>query len=331
MAKVTIEDVSRATGLSRGTVSRALNDRPDISPQTRQRVLDTCRKLKYVPSQAARSLATGRTYAIAVVVDDLCSAFAAAVLRGVLTRAERERYIVHVVELGAEVRRAAERLRSLSGEQRIDSALIAAPLESPCVEIVRDVLNVRALVACWSLPGVRCDVLAPDQAESGRLVARHLLQGGPRNVLYLHTPGRPGAEERLEGFCEVGRARGLDLDAAVVRVPAEERLGATGLGAVRPHLDRVRAIAAADDFLAIDVMLLSAQAGRRPGQDIAVVGQGNEHVAARIWPTLSTVDFNGEEIGRRAVEVALGRIDGTRKDAPQTVEVAPRLVLRETG
>ena len=54
MRKVTIEDISRDTGLSRGTVSRALNDRPDISTRTKQRVLETCRKLNYVPSFAAR-------------------------------------------------------------------------------------------------------------------------------------------------------------------------------------------------------------------------------------------------------------------------------------
>ncbi len=69
MARITIEDISRQTGLSRGTVSRALNDRPDISRQTKQRVLEACRKLNYLPSHAARSLATGRSFAVAVLVD----------------------------------------------------------------------------------------------------------------------------------------------------------------------------------------------------------------------------------------------------------------------
>ena len=79
MGKVTIEDISRSTGLSRGTVSRALNDRPDISAQTKQRVLEACLRLKYVPSHAARSLATGRRYAVAVLVDDLRTMFAGVV------------------------------------------------------------------------------------------------------------------------------------------------------------------------------------------------------------------------------------------------------------
>jgi DNA-binding LacI/PurR family transcriptional regulator len=100
MHKVTIEDISRDTGLSRGTVSRALNDRPDISPKTKQIVLESCRKLNYVPSHAARSLATGRNYAVAALVDNLESPFSAGFLRGAIDHARQAHYVVHVVELG---------------------------------------------------------------------------------------------------------------------------------------------------------------------------------------------------------------------------------------
>lgn len=330
MAKLTIEDIVRATGLSRGTVSRALNDKPDISSHTRQLVLDTCRKLKYVPSRAARSLATGRNYAIAVLLDDLRSAFATAVLRGVLARAQREHYVVQVAELGDQPRVAADRLQAL-GAERIDCALIAAPLGSSAVMAVRDALNVRALASCWPLGGISCDVLTPDQAESGRLAARHLLRDGSRDILYVHAPGSPGASERLEGFREIARKHGLDLDGMIVRLPADTEPGTARLAPVLPHLERARAIATGDDFLAVDLMLLCLQSGRVPGRDVAILGQGNELVGARIWPSLSTVDFSGEEIGRRAAETLFQRLGETRADAPQIVKVAPQLVRRESA
>jgi len=330
MAKVTIEDIVRATRLSRGTVSRALNDKPDISPQTRQFVLDTCQRLKFVPNQAARSLATGRNYAVAVVLDDLRSAFTTAVLRGVLARAQRERYAVQVAELDDQPRAVADRLQAL-GAERIDCALIVAPLGSSGVKAVRDALNVRALASCWPLGGISCDVLTPDQAESGRLVARHLLRDGRGDILYVHAPGSPGASERLEGFREIARKHGVDLDAAIVRLPADAEPGTARLAPVLPHLERVRAIAAGDDFLAVDLMLLCLQSGRVPGRDVAILGQGNEHVGARIWPRLSTVDFSGEEIGRRAAETLFQRLGETRLDAPQTVKVAPQLIRRESA
>ncbi|RMF85876.1 MAG: LacI family transcriptional regulator, partial [Planctomycetota bacterium] len=90
MGKVTIEDISRETGLSRGTVSRALNDRPDISAKTKRRVLEACRKLNYVPSYAARSLATGRRYAIAVIINSLTDPYDAEFARGVIAQGEAE-------------------------------------------------------------------------------------------------------------------------------------------------------------------------------------------------------------------------------------------------
>jgi LacI family transcriptional regulator len=330
MVKVTIEDIVRATGLSRGTVSRALNDKPDISSQTRQLVLDTCRRLNYVPSRTARSLATGRNYAIAVVLDDLRSAFAIAVLRGVLARAQREHYAVQVAELGDEPGATADRLHAL-GADRIDGALIAAPLGSSAVRAVRDALNVRAVASCWPLGDISCDVLTPDQAESGRLVARYLLRDGSGDILYVYAPGSAAAGERLEGFREIARTHGLDVDGIIVRLPTDTEPGPARFAPVLPHLERARAIAAGDDFLAVDLMLLCLQSGRVPGRDVAILGQGNELVGARISPSLSTVDFSGEEIGRRAAETLFQRVDETRADAPQIVRVAPQLVRRESA
>ena len=86
MPKVTIDDISRETGLSRGTISRALNDRSDISDATKQRVMAACAKLHYTPSFAARSLATGRNLALAAVMGPLLewlAVFAVAAMLGV--------------------------------------------------------------------------------------------------------------------------------------------------------------------------------------------------------------------------------------------------------
>jgi DNA-binding LacI/PurR family transcriptional regulator len=329
MHKVTIEDISRHTGLSRGTVSRALNDRPDISQQTKERVLEACRELHYSPSHAARSLATGRRYAVAILVDDLQSVFASAFARGVIARAQIEHYAVHVSELGAEPDRALEHLRALVSE-RVDSLLLATPLRPDLAQRVAEFMNERPLVTVAAIPGFECDVLTPDYAEAGRLAARHVLPGAAPDVIYVHQDDSEAGALRRAGFEEVCRAGGLDPAQVTIEVPRPHAGQMDRLAAVRPRLGHVRALAASDDFLALELMLLCAQAGRTPGRDVAILGQGNEVVGTLISPTLTTTDYCGTEIGQRALDVALQRVMKTRQDAPQQAVVPPILIPRET-
>ena len=329
MSKVTIEDISRHTGLSRGTVSRALNERPDISEATKRRVLEACSQLKYVPSHAARSLATGRRYAVAVVVHDLRSVFAQCFLRGVIARARAERYAVHVSELGGEPDQALEHLRTLVNE-RVDSVLLASRPHGELARAVVDIIGDRPLVATGPVDGATCDVLAPDFVEAGRLAARHIVRGNAPNVLFVHEGTCETIAQRRAGFEEV--CRGVGLDPAQVIVELSPRGAGDGdrFGPVRARLGEVNAIAAGDDFLALELMLVCCRAGRTPGQDIGIIGQGNEPAGANISPTLSTIDFCGEEIGRRAMELSLQRVTKARQDAAQQALISPVLVPRES-
>ncbi len=320
MPKVTIEDISRDTGLSRGTVSRALNDRPDISAKTKQRVLASCRKLNYVPSHAARSLATGRNYAVAVLVDDLRSAFSAMFLRGVINQAAGSGYAAHVLETGPDPQ--PDRLRSFSPE-RVDGVLNAVPLKASLASQLHQTIESRVLMSCWPLEGVACDVLTPDQTEAGRMVTRFLVRGGSRQILFVHRATCKASAERLGGFQEICRERGIDPDTATATISDLD-----GLDQLSPQLEQVDAVIAADDFLAVSIMLLCVRLGRRPGEDLAIIGHGNEPLACEIRPTLTSVDFNGEEIGRRAVETVLQRLGQKRMGAPQRIRIAPSLVQR---
>jgi len=322
MRRVTIVDIVRDTGLSRGTISRALNNRPDISPETRRRVLESCRKLHYVPSHAARSLATGRNYAVAALVDDLRSALAADFLRGALGRAAEAQYAVQILDLGRDP--PPERLQALSAN-RVDAVLNAVPLGAAAARELRRLLGNRPLASCWPLADPRCDVLTPDDLEAGRMVARFLIRAGLRALLYIQRDADPGAGRRLAGFQAICRESGLDADAATVLIPDLK-----ALDTLDSRMRDAEAIATSDDFLAVAVMLRCAALGRRAGADLAIVGCGNEPVTGAIHPSVTTVDFDGEEIGRRAMETLLQRLDGQRADRPQHLQTAPKLVRRDS-
>lgn len=329
MAKVTIEEVSRRTGLSRGTVSRALNNRADINEQTRQRVLAECRKLNYVPSRVARSLATGRDYAVAVVVNDLHATFSADLLSGAIEQADRSQYAVNIAYLSHDQAEQASSLQNLSRE-RIDATLLAAPLSAEAAMVVKESFADAIVASIFPVEGVKCDVLMPDSVESGRLAARHICRGAAKDeILYVHNSAAVGADGRLQGFHSQCAAEGLDAEAITLRLPAAWQSGRP-LAALTDRIGKAGRIAASDDFTAVTIMMICQRLGRTPGEDVAVMGQDNERVGALIWPGLTTIDLNGKEVGRRAMETLLARVEETRADAAQTVAVAPRLVARES-
>jgi LacI family transcriptional regulator len=330
MARVTIEHISKQTGFSRGTVSRALNNRPDISAQTKQRVLDACQQLHYVPSHAARALATGRRYAVVVIVDDVCGAFAASYVHGAAEAAIAEHYSVQVMELGHDPASAIASIGAIASE-RADAVLLGVELGPTLAAQLRTALEGRPLVAFGPTNGDPCDTFLVDYAEAGRLIARHVLQPGATDVLYVHRDGTASAAQRLAGFREACRAFHVDPGATTLTLEAAGH-GADSSVAheLTQRLATVRAVIAGDDCLALNLMLMCLEAGRHPGRDIDVIGQGNEPFAARLCPSLTTIDFGGQEIGRRALEMAIQRVAKTRQDAPQQTLIAPTLVQRQT-
>lgn len=319
MRKVTIEDISRDTGLSRGTVSRALNDRPDISERTKEKVLQTCRRLKYVPSHAARSLATGRNYALAVIVDDIRSSFNAGFLRGVISKAEAARYAVHVVEYSPESTRS---LLAPTSQDLVDGVLVAAHLKLEPDDDLRPTLSGRVVTACWPIEGVECDVLAPDDIEAGRMVARLVVGAGLRSITYLENPAADGAADRLTGFQQICSESGIE---PIVKTVTSSDWASED---VAERMRAADAVIASDDFTAISAMLLCERIGRRPGRDVAIVGHGDEPAAELVTPGLTTVDFDAVGIGRRAAEVCLDRLSNKSDHSPGLVRVAPKLVRR---
>jgi LacI family gluconate utilization system Gnt-I transcriptional repressor len=229
--------------------------------------------------------------------------------------------------LGANTPAQIEAVEGAVGE-RIDCVLVSSPLSAGVTPVLMERLSGRPAMACSPLDGLNCDLLMPDQVESGRLVARHLLDevGGP--VLYVHDQSRRGAAERLEGFEQSLRERQLDPAANRFNLPPQRPLPEALEDELTSRLREARAVAASDDLLAVELLGYCWRAGRRPGRDIAIMGQGNERCAALINPPLTTTDWSGEEIGRRALEILLARIEKLRLDAPQSNYVAPLLCAR---
>lgn len=316
--RVTIDEISKRTGLSRGTVSRALNDRADISAATKERVLSECRKLNFSPSPTARALATGRSFTIGLLVgEEVRSGYLADVLVGAVRRAAGSGYAVALAEAPRDG--SSQTIESLA-DRRVDGLLLAAPLSGTALETARAVFEATGrIVALFSEGRAEWDAVVPDERAAGRLAAMQVLPGLAGSAVFVDDPSVPGNAERLAGFVEACRER--EVEPELVTVGGLERLDR--------RLSRAGGIAGVTDGAALRAMSC-LDGDRRVGEDVRIIGLGNEGFGAAALPPLSSIDLNGGEAGARAAGILIDRIVGGGVTAPQRIQVAPRVVARES-
>lgn len=318
MAKVTIEDISKATGLSRGTVSRALNNRPDISEKTRLRVIDACQKMNYVRSHAARSLATGRHLAFAALTDDQKSSLTFDVLFGAMRAIDVAGYALQIIEAPADATSAAGRIRALSVAP-IDGLLAITTRAASHAVLLAEAMGTRPLASVWPVDGLACDVLTPDYDEAGRLAARHLADQGAKTALFVGDSTEHSAARR--GFEHGCGERGVTPQYA----------NTDDIDALRRLVAESGYVACTTTACALAVRFAAERAHRAIDTDLKLVCMADDAIASQISPPLTTINLGGVEIGRRAIEMLLQRLDGERTDQPQLTRVSPRLLTRPSN
>ena len=316
----TIADVARVAGVGRGTVSRVLNERPNVDPQTRERVLAAIRQLDYVPSSAARRLSLGRTHTIAVVVPYLTRPSVVERLRGIEHALAQAAYDMIVFNVETPQRRD-EVLRDLPRPARIDGLILVsiAPHGHELRQIRHADLPVVLVDAHHrSLPRV-----VVDDVGGGRLAARHLLDLGHVRIGFIGDPRRPpigfsSSRLRLRGVEQALRADGLEIPEELIGLGEHGRQRARELASdlLRSPLPPT-AIVAASDTQALGVLEAASDLGLQVPGDLSIVGY--DDIEAADYVGLTTIHQPLMEAGSRAVRRLLGEIGGLPQPALREV------------
>ena len=320
----TIIDVAERAGVSIATVSRALNDKSDVSGSTRERVREVARAVGYTPDRAARSLVGQKTRMVAVVVGDnaghrdLSLIFFGKVLAAIsrwLSQAGYDPLLLQPSDIGP--------------EHRFDAAiLIGVDSDDPLVmEIAsREVPLVGVDVRFAS---GRAAYVGSDHAEGVRLALAHLHALGHRRVAHLAgATNTVAGAARLQAFREESAALGLDLpDELIRRGDFTSASGYRETCALLALDERPTAILAASDLMALAALQAIRDAGLRPGHDIAVAGFDDLEAAALAYPPLTTIRQDRQELGTLAATRAVELIEDPEA-APQDAILPVELVVR---
>jgi len=322
----TIRDVAERAGVSIATVSRVLNDRADVSVETRERVREVARSVGYSADPAARALATQRTRLVGVVVGDnaghrdLSLVFFGKVLAAISRRLAHAEYeaLLQAIDGGVQHRFDAAILIGLDGDDPLVAEL--SDRDIPLVGV-----DVR-------ISGGRSAFVGSDHADGVRLALAHLYALGHRRIAHLAGAANTLAgADRIAAFRRETDRLGLALSDEYVR--EGDFSSASGYRETCSLLalpERPTAIVAASDLMALAALQAIRDVGLEPATDVAIVGFDDLEAAALAHPPLTTIRQDRQELGTVAAERAIELIEDPEASPPATV-LPVELVVRASS
>lgn len=321
-----MEDVARVAGVSHQTVSRVLNNHPNVSAKTRERVEQAISELGYRRNTAARSLVTRRSQTIGVLGSELAQYGPSHTLLGLQQAAREAGYFVSVAGLRDVTPESIKDAVAHFMDQGVDGIVVTVP-HPGTFEVLKDVTTQVPLVAVGAVGDEQLTGAAVDQQEGARLVVEHLVDLGHRRIGHLSGPsGWIDAAARVEGWRDAMAAAGLDAAPVIEGDWTAECGYRQGLAIAAER--SITALFVANDQMALGVLRAFHEAGVRVPEDISVVGFDDQPESAYFIPPLTTVAQDFEELGHRCIALLLDRLENGRPGAPVTV--TPRLVTRNT-
>ena len=331
--RLTIREVAAAAGVSTQTVSRVLNNRPDVAPETFQRVQQVIRETGYAPNMLARGLTQGRSHVLGVVAYGLDYFGPSRVLTAIEREAAEIGYAIMLnLILEPESHAVADLLYRLSSRQ-VDGIIWTIPemggnrswLRSQVTDLLVPMILVGGMAGQPYLPSI-----AIDNAAIGRLATEHLLAGGARHVgIITGPPTWWEAQERLAGWLQTLQAHGREVDKRLI-VEGDWTV-ASGEQALYRMLEvcpDIDTIFASNDQMALGVLHAAHRLGKRVPEELSVVGADNIAEASHFWPPLTTVHQPLGDVGELAVK-EIDELIGLSRQTPRTAESIPEMTLLE--
>ncbi len=329
--RVTISQVAREAGVSTQTISRVLNNRPDVSEETRQRVQEIIARLGYQPNALARGLVSRRTHTLGLITADFSDYFFTQVIAGAEVEARKHGYFFMLGSTERNPQDEPEYIRLLT-ERYVDGILFARPSTEPdsrhLVSLLRD--RVPVVTTAYHLPGEPLTVVDVDNVDGGHQATRCLLERGHAHIAMITGPASwKSVADRSLGYGQALHEAGIAPDPALtVEGDWSYQSGYRAMQALIAHGRPFSGLFAQNDQMAIGAIRALREAGRRVPQDVAVVGYDDIPVAAYSDPPLTTIRQPMQEVGALATRLLIQAIENPSAVPGGEVLLKAQLVRR---
>jgi LacI family transcriptional regulator len=327
-----MKDIAADLGLSVVTISKVLRNHPDIGEETRERVLQRIKELDYQPNIMARSLVTGRSYLVGLIVPDLLHPFFAEVAKSLSTTIRAKGYYLIVSSSEEDPDLEYREIRQLQA-RRLDALVVASAGNSiQQFEQMQERGEIFMLID-RDLPGLQANYVGINDEAAGRLATEHLIDMGCKRIAHIRGRENSTGTLRYEGYRHALSSRGLVYDDSLVisRSRVDTQSLEQGEEAMRLLLRRglrPDGVFCYNDPLAIGAINAILEAGLRVPEDISVIGCGNLHYDGCLRVALSSIDQKSQQIGQRAGELVISLIESKQKPRASNYILEPTLVIR---
>jgi DNA-binding LacI/PurR family transcriptional regulator len=311
MTPVSITDIARTAGVSPSTVSRALQDNPRISAQKRAAIRALALQMGYQPSQIARSLVTGRTKTLGIVVTDVSDPFVAEVLKGAEQAGREVGYSLLFATSGRDPVQELLAARLLLARQVDGMIVISSRAADLYTELLRS-NGTPVILVNNELDNQRAHSVRTDNGDGIRQAFSHLWELGHTRIAFVGGPkaGR-SSNERLQSYREVSASFGLpQVSEMVIDGKGLLEDGQRAFAVLVGQTQHPTAVMCYNDLTAIGLMAAAHEAGTRVPIDLSVVGYDNIPLSAFTVPPLTTVEQPKEALGRMAVQNCVRALEG---------------------
>ncbi len=331
MSRKTIDDVAKAAGVAIKTVSRVLNDEPNVREETRARVLAAVAALNYFPSLSARSLAGSRSYLIGLVYENPSANYIVDVQHGAMARCRQEKFRLFVHQCSGRDEELIRDVIGLVDQTHVDGLVVCAPL-SQSVDLIR-ALDRRKLPFVRISPNDldhRSPYVDMDDEGAAREMTEHLIELGHTQIAFVSGhPSHYASGQRLRGYKAALKDHRIPHDPAYVK--QGHFVFESGLGAGRELLALPKpptAIFASNDDMAAGVLMAARELGIQVPKALSVAGYDDTYIARIMWPRLTTVHQPSYDLAWSATDLLLQALKSG--NGPKSARLPYRLIVRES-
>ena len=331
MKATTIKDIARELGVSVSTVSRALQDHPDISEPTKAAVRECAKRLNYQPNLMASNLRTNRNNTLGVVLPEVNHHFFASVLDGIEQTANAAGYKILICQTGESVDKEIESVQALVSS-RVAGILVGISKQTANLQHLHDVVKSGIPLVLYDrpCPSLKCDQVLSDDYTGAYTAVEYLIQTGCKHIVYFSSPMQlEVARRRYQGWRDALNRYGLPSDNSHIVTCDTRAQAIIETPVILQGGNRPDAIFCVNDNCAAGVLYAAQILDVKIPHELAICGFSDDPLCRTTSPMLTTVQQHGVEIGRRAMQRLLKRLAGDER-IPQTERVPTDLVVRET-
>jgi DNA-binding LacI/PurR family transcriptional regulator len=336
--KTTIYEVAKEAGVSRQTVSRVINNKPDVATETRQRVLEIIERLEFRPSAIARSLSQRRSYNFGVLTAGLRYHGPSTTLSGIADKSEELGYGLLLKELSSFNATNIKPILAWFLDHQVDGILWAAPEIGPNREWIGEMIDEIRVPIIFLTTEQRDDIsiVTIDNHYGARLATEHLFSLGCRHIGHISGPlDWWESRERVRGWLEILAEKGEKPEPRMsVEGNWSSKSGKTAFAQLLSDYPEMDAIFVGNDQMALSVLQTANEEGMSIPENLAVVGFDGIPESEYFSPALTTVFQNQHELGTIAVQELARQVEEwkleNRMVEPNYLAIYPELIIRKS-